>query len=98
MENNSTQNNLQSSSYLTPGLKVNNSQKLNLRKTIYSIVQTSREFYKKLIEVSKVIGFIESKSNPYFWAKCDYVDNLLVIGKQKSILKLIEDSGTQKKW
>jgi hypothetical protein len=38
-----------------PGLKVNSSQKLVLWKTINSLVQIAREFYKKLIEVLKHI-------------------------------------------
>jgi hypothetical protein len=52
-----------------------------------------------------VIGFIGSKSDPCLWTKWDskeeniiiigiYVDNCLVIGKQKSISKLIEELKT----
>jgi hypothetical protein len=52
-----------------PGLDVNSNQTLILHKTIYCLVQSSREFYKKLIEIFKVIGFIGSKQDPCLWTK-----------------------------
>jgi hypothetical protein len=52
-----------------PGLDVNDGQKLILSKTIYGLVQSAREFYKKLIEVIKVNGFIGRESDPCLWTK-----------------------------
>jgi hypothetical protein len=46
-----------------PGLDINNNKKLILRKRIYGIVQSAREFHKKLIEDLNVIGFIGSRSD-----------------------------------
>jgi Reverse transcriptase (RNA-dependent DNA polymerase) len=37
---------------------------LLLKKTIYGLVQSAREFYRKLIQVLKCLGFIENKSDP----------------------------------
>jgi ferredoxin-fold anticodon binding domain-containing protein len=49
------------------GLAIDESKKLILWKTIYSIVQSARKFYEKLINVLKVIGFHGSKSDPCLW-------------------------------
>ena len=82
------------------GLFVNKNKGLRLHKTIYGLVQSAREFYKKLIDVLKVIGFVSSKSDPCLLTKWDsnienviligiYVDDCLVIGKNDSIDALI---------
>jgi Reverse transcriptase (RNA-dependent DNA polymerase) len=42
---------------------------LKLKKTIYSLVQSAREFYKKLILVLKSIGFKGKKSDPCLLSK-----------------------------
>jgi hypothetical protein len=42
-----------------------------LRKTIYGLVQSARKFYEKLINVLKVIGFYENKSDPFLWTMWD---------------------------
>jgi hypothetical protein len=39
------------------GPTMNNNKKSIFRKTIYGLVKSTRKFYEKLIEVSKVIGF-----------------------------------------
>jgi hypothetical protein len=37
---------------------------VQFKKTIYDLVQSAGEFYKKLILVLKSIGFMENESNP----------------------------------
>jgi hypothetical protein len=84
------------------GLSIGPNKKLPLRKTIYGLVQSARKFYEKLMNVLKVIGFEESKSNPYLWTMWDsvvnhmliigiYVNVCLIIGKESSISNLLED-------
>jgi hypothetical protein len=46
------------------GLEIECNKKLMLKKTINGLVQRAREFYEKLINVLKVIGFYGSKSDP----------------------------------
>jgi hypothetical protein len=48
-------------------LSIDPNKKLLLRKTIYSLVQSARKFYVKLIDVLKVNGFEEIKSDPCLW-------------------------------
>jgi hypothetical protein len=83
-------------------LAIKDSKKLILRKTIYGLVQSTRMFYDKLINVLKVIGFHESKSDPCLWTMWDkkvnhmiiigiYVDDCFIIGKEESIECLIYD-------
>ena len=71
---------------------------LLLAKTIYGLVQSAREFYKKLISVLKSIGFKESMSDPCLLSKWNqdeilmigvYVDDCLVVGKDLQIEELI---------
>jgi hypothetical protein len=84
------------------GLEIKNNKILILWKTIYGLVQSSRKFYEKLINVLKVIGFHGSKSDPCLWTMWDekvnhmiiigiYVDNCLIIVKEKSIECLIDE-------
>jgi hypothetical protein len=72
------------------GLEIKHNKKLMLKKTIYGLVQSTRKFYQKLINVLKVIGFYGSKSDPFSWTMWDekvnhmiiigiYVDNCLII-------------------
>jgi Reverse transcriptase (RNA-dependent DNA polymerase) len=69
-----------------------------LTKTIYGLVQTAREFYKKLISVLKFIRFKENKSNPCLLSKWNqdgilmisiYIDDCLVVRKEMQIQDLI---------
>jgi hypothetical protein len=52
-------------------LEIEHNKKLMLRKTIYGLVQSARKFYEKLINVLKVIGFYENKSDPFLWTMWD---------------------------
>jgi hypothetical protein len=49
---------------LPKGMNSNPDDCLLLTKTIYGLVQSTREFYKKLISVLTLIGFKENKSDP----------------------------------
>jgi hypothetical protein len=84
------------------GLEIKHNKKLMLKKTIYGLVQSARKFYEKLINVLKVIGFYGSKSDPCLWTMWDekvnhmiiigiYVDDCLIIGKDKNIDCLIDE-------
>jgi hypothetical protein len=42
------------------GLEIERNEKLMLKKTIYGLVQSARNFYEKLINSLKVIGFYGS--------------------------------------
>jgi Reverse transcriptase (RNA-dependent DNA polymerase) len=77
---------------------------LLLKKTIYGLVQSAREFYWKLIQVLKGLGFIENKSDPCLLSKWSekvliligiYVDDCLVMGKDEQISNLIADLKVQ---
>ena len=82
------------------GMNSNPDDCLLLTKTIYGLVQSAREFYKRLIEVLKGVGFVENKSDPCLLSKWEdgeviligiYVDDCLVIGKENQISLLITD-------
>jgi Reverse transcriptase (RNA-dependent DNA polymerase) len=51
------------------GLITGSNECLKLSKTIYGLVQSAREFFKKLIPVLKSIGFKENKSDPCLFSK-----------------------------
>ena len=51
------------------GMNSNPDDCLLLTKTIYGLVQSAREFYKKLISVLKSLGFKENKSDPCLLSK-----------------------------
>ena len=64
------------------------------------MVQSAREFYKKLTLVLKSIGFKENKSDPCLLSKWhedgvkligNYVDDCLILGTEDRIAKLIVD-------
>ena len=48
------------------GLIVESDKKVILHKTFYSLVQSAREFYKKLIKVLRLIGLLEVSQLPAF--------------------------------
>jgi hypothetical protein len=63
---------------------------LLLKKTIYGVVQSEREFYNKLLSTLKSMGFTENKSEPCSLTRRIngkviiigiYVDDCLVVGK-----------------
>ena len=83
-----------------PGLNVDPTKCLKLKRTIYGLVQSAREFYKKFTDVLKIIGFSGSKSDPCLWTKWTdnhviligiYVDDCLVIGDEEKIKNLVDE-------
>jgi vesicle coat complex subunit len=71
-----------------------------LKRTIYGLVQSVREFYARLIEVLEDDCFVEIESDPCLLSEWDeinliligiYVNDCLVIGKETKILRLIMD-------
>ena len=81
------------------GLQQDSTNCLFLKKTIYGLVQSAREFYNKLLSTLKSMGFAENKSDPCLLAKWTndipiligiYVDDCLVIGKDEEIHRVIE--------
>jgi hypothetical protein len=63
------------------GLEIEHNKKLMMKKTIYSLVQSARNFYEKLINVLKVIDFYGSKSDPCLWTMWDEkVKHMIIIG------------------
>jgi hypothetical protein len=62
------------------GLSIGTNKKLLLQKTIYGLVQSARKFYEELINVLKVIGFEESKSDPCLCTMWDsFMNHMLII-------------------
>jgi hypothetical protein len=70
-----------------------------LKKTIYCLVQSAREFYNKLLSTLKSMGFTENKSDPCLltrWINGKviiigiYVDDCLVVGKEDHIQDVIQ--------
>jgi hypothetical protein len=85
------------------GMSYDSKHYLLLTKTIYGLVQSAREFYKKLMATLKLIGFKGNKSDPCLLSKWTqdgvtmigvYVDDCLVIGKHDGIDELIVDLKT----
>jgi hypothetical protein len=85
------------------GMSYNSKHCLLSTKTIYGLVQSAREFYKKLMATLKSIGFKGNKSDPCLllkWTQVGvimigiYVDDCLVIGKRDKIDELIVDLRT----
>jgi hypothetical protein len=85
------------------GMRYDSKHCLLLSKTIYGLVQSVREFYKKLMSNLKLIGFKGNKSDPCLLSKWTqngviiigiYVDNFLVTGKCDRIDYLIVDLKT----
>jgi hypothetical protein len=84
------------------GIAIDENKILILRKTIYDLIQITRKFYEKRINILRVIGFHGSKSDPCLWTMWDkkvnhiiiigiYVNDCLVIGKEESIECLIDE-------
>jgi hypothetical protein len=77
------------------GMEVNESECLIIKKTIYGLVQSSREFYKKLVLALKGCGFQGNSVNPCLLTEHGavffriYVDDCLVIGNEKDINDVI---------
>jgi hypothetical protein len=67
---------------------------LQIKRKMYNLVQSAREFCKKLFLVIKSIGFMENKSDPCLLSNWNgkeviligiYVDECLVIGEKECI-------------
>jgi hypothetical protein len=85
------------------GMSYDSKDCLLLTKTIYGLVQSAREFYKKLMATLKLIGFKGNKYDPCLLSKWNqdgvimigiYVDDCLVIGKRDKIDELIVELKT----
>jgi hypothetical protein len=93
--------NLQEEIYMNvpKGLNQDDYTCLLLKKTIYGLVQSAREFYNKLLSTLKSMGFTENKSDPCLLSRWIngkviiigiYVDDCLVVGKQDQIQEAIQ--------
>jgi len=81
------------------GMEAEKGKCLVLKKTIYGLVQSAREFYNKLVLSLKDCGFCGSSVDPCLWIKHSdlgivmvavYVDDCLVVGNEKAIDDMIE--------
>jgi hypothetical protein len=81
------------------GMSQDDNTCLFLKKTIYGLVQSAREFYNKLLSTLKSMGFTENKSDPFLlsiWINGKviitgiYVDDCLVVGKEDQIQEVIQ--------
>jgi Reverse transcriptase (RNA-dependent DNA polymerase) len=61
------------------GLQQDSHSCLLLKKAIYGLVQSAREFYNKLLSKLKSMGFTENKSDPCLLSKWTN-DNVVLIG------------------
>jgi hypothetical protein len=87
------------------GMEANDNECLILKTTIYGLVQSAREFYKKLVLALKGCGFQGNSVNPYLWTKYTehgivfiviYVNNCLMIGNENNINDVIDGLKTYK--
>jgi hypothetical protein len=85
---------------ISKGRNENQENCLQLKKTIYDLGQSEREFYKKLTLVLKHTVFVKSKSDPCLLSNWNgkeviiigiYIDDCLVVGKEERIQWLIVD-------
>ncbi len=60
------------------GMNQDSNTCLLLRKTIYGLVQSAREFYNKLLSTLKTMGFTENKSDPCLLSKWINEDVILI--------------------
>jgi hypothetical protein len=80
------------------GMSHDSKQRLLLTETIYRLIHSAREFYKKLMDTLKFLGFKGNKSDSCLLPKWTqdgvimigiYVDDCLVIGKHNRMDELI---------
>ena len=73
---------------------------LKLQKSLYGLVQASRQWWKHFVKTSKNLNFKRSKIDPCLLMRqdengvlilCIYVDDVLCIGSSASIKKVIND-------
>jgi hypothetical protein len=81
------------------GMEANGNECLTLKKTIYVLVQSARELYKKLVLALKGCGFQGNSVNPCLWKKYTehgiafvriYVNDCLLIGNENGINDVID--------
>jgi hypothetical protein len=86
-------------------MEANKNECLILNKTNNGLVQSAREFYKKLVLTLKGCGFQGNSVDPCLWTKYTehgivfvgiYVENCLVIGNEKDINDVIDGLKTYK--
>ena len=79
---------------------------VKLEKTIYGLVQSARQFFKKLVQKLNDIGFKQSEADPCLmtWESpygivyvATYVDDCYCVGTRKALLKLVEMMRVQTK-
>jgi hypothetical protein len=84
---------------ISEGMNQDSNTFLLLRKTIYGLVQSAREFYNKLLSTLKSMGFLKNKSDPCLLSKCVddsvvmigiYVNYCLILGKEELTQEVIE--------
>ena len=84
---------------IPPGMEASKDECLILKKTIYELVQSARQFYVKLVEALKGCGFEGSPVDPCLWTRNSssgivmmaiYVDDCLTIGTDTAIDEVIE--------
>jgi Reverse transcriptase (RNA-dependent DNA polymerase) len=68
------------------GMDVKGNKCLRLKKIVYGLVQSAREFHKRLICELKDLGFSEKNQT-----RGIYVNDCLVLGKEKEINKVLVD-------
>ena len=80
------------------GMEANKDECLILKRTIYGLVQSAREFYNKLVLSLKGCGFMGIPVDPCLWIKHSefgivmvavYVDDCLVVGSEEGIQDMI---------
>jgi hypothetical protein len=76
------------------GMSQDDNTCLLLKKTIYGLLQSARDFYNKLLSTLKSMGFTENKSDPCLLSRWIngkvimigiYVNDCLVVGKEDQI-------------
>jgi hypothetical protein len=67
------------------GMSQDDNTCLLLKKTIYGLVQSAREFYNKLLSILKSIGFTENKSDPCLLSR--WINGkVIIIGMERRII------------
>ena len=84
---------------IPPGMEASKDECLILKKTIYGLVQSARQFYVKLVDALKGCGFEGSPVDPCLWTRNSssgivmmaiYVDDFLTLGTDAAIDEVIE--------
>ena len=82
------------------GLKHTTNEILLLQKSIYGLVQSARQFFKKLVTVLKSIGFVQNIADPCllcrktktgYIAMVVHVDDCFTIGNKQEIENMVQE-------